>query len=141
MASRSQAEFGFGPTLNGKMYISLNQHRHFAHASRNRWAQLCPPQHEFATFSAADLNDWRDSRPHLWGIQPGLSVLGCDGECIALFRRPTNKPPDPWHGYPVSALDRGREYEHRPEPRLVDVWVESGLINTRQGNRINRGKV
>lgn len=62
------------------------------------------------------------------------------GERIAKFPAVQNDH-DPWHGYPVSALDHKREFDHRPEPGLVARWVASGLITRTQGARINRGKV
>jgi hypothetical protein len=130
----------FGPTAKGKLYLSMDQHRDFAVATRNRWHRGCTRPQEFAIFGDADDNDWYDARPHLWGLLAGLAVLGCDGERIALFRAPVNDP-DPWHGYPVSATDHRREFEHRPQPALVKRWVQAGLIDEFDAARINRGRI
>ena len=61
-------------------------------------------------------------------------------ERIAKFPAVQNEG-DAWHGYPVSALDPKREFEHRPEMDLVQRWLDVGLITDRQAARINRGKV
>ncbi len=131
----------FGPTGSGKRYLSRNDHRNFSKdPRRNKWAKACKPTEEYSIFVQADASGWRDSRPHLWGVQSGLAVLGEDGEAIALFRD-SNHPDLPWHGYPVSATDPKRELEHRPEPALVEIWLSSGVISAPQAARINRGKV
>lgn len=91
-------------------------------------------------FCEAETNGWRDARPQLWGIKQDLTVLGLEDRRLAKFPNPSNAT-DPWHGYPVSALDPKREFEHRPDSELVDRWIAHGLISPQQGSRIKRGKI
>jgi hypothetical protein len=95
---------------------------------------------EYSIFSDSVRSDWRDDRPQLWGLLRDLVVIGTARERLAKFPEPSNVV-DPWHGYPVSALDPKREFEHRPHPSLVKRWRDAALINDAQAARINRGKV
>ena len=121
-------------------YLSRNDHRSFASGNRNKWATTCNPPCEYGVFCQAETEVWRDGRPQLWGLLPGLRVIGSDGERMAKFPDPPN-PHDAWHGYPVSAQDPRREFEHRPEFDLIDRWEAAGLIDGTQAARIRRGKV
>ncbi len=129
-----------GPTAAGNHYLARDDHQHFAHSARNRWNAGCLPPEQFKLLEAAESNGWSDSRAHLWAVASGLEEIGTDGERIAKFPERANLADD-WHGYPVSALDPKREYEHRPEPDLVSLWFNSGLISETQRARIKRGKV
>jgi hypothetical protein len=120
-------------------YLSRNDHRHWSTDRRNKWAKTCPPATEHAIFTDAYTNDWRDQRPHLWGLLEGLPAIGADGERLAKF--PATRGNTPWHGYPVSALDHNRQVEHTPQPALVRRWIDAGLVTEPQGARIRRGKV
>lgn len=130
----------FPPDESRSAYLSRKDHWRTAAGERNKWAASCPPPGEYAIFCDAEDNDWRDDRPHLWGLLKGLPQIGTYRECIAKFPAVTN-PSDPWHGYPVSALDPRREFEHRPAAALVNRWVAAGLIGPVDGARIIRGKV
>lgn len=130
----------FPATASRSAYLSRTDHRHIASGSRNKWATSCPPQCEYTIFCDAEEHHWSDSRPHLWGLLRGLPEIGTESERIAKFPARTNTS-DPWHGYPVSALDKRREFDHRPQPQLVRRWVEAGLIDEIDEARINRGKV
>lgn len=130
----------FPATSDVPEYLSRTDHRNFAAGDRNKWAKSCPPPDEYVVFADAHLAVWRDSRPQLWGIAHGLRVLGSNGEQLAKFPDPSNAT-DAWHGYPVSARDPRREWVHRPEPTLVQMWVDAGLIDQFDGSRIRRGKV
>lgn len=121
-------------------YLSRRDHWANAAGNRNKWDHSCPPPCEYEVFCAAEDAGWRDSRPQLWGIKPRLAILGLEERCLAKFPDPPNAL-DPWHGYPVSAMDRRRDLVHRPEPDLVDRWVAAGVIDEWDGARIKRGKV
>jgi hypothetical protein len=121
-------------------YLSRKDHWHTAAGPRNKWASSCPPPCEYEIFCDAEDNNWRDDRPHLWGLLKGLPEIGTARERLAKFPALSN-PSDSWHGYPVSALDPRREFEHRPRVALVSRWVAAGLIEPAEGARINRGKV
>jgi len=127
----------FGPQGGRSAYLCRKDHR-LTGGSRNKWS--CTHQEEYVVFCDAEVNAWIDSRPQLWGLLPGLPEIGTKRERIAKFPRPSNAT-DAWHGYPVSALDDKREFEHRPEPALVERWRLAGLIDDIQASRINRGKV
>jgi hypothetical protein len=129
-----------GPTAAGSHYLARNDHQHFAAPGRNRWGATCLPPDQYALFESAEQGDWSDSRSHLWAVAPGLAVIGLEGQRVSKFPARANSTDD-WHGYPVSALDPKREFEHRPEPKLVSRWFEAGLIDARQRALINRGKV
>ena len=142
MGRPTQAGILFDPSeACPKAYLSRNDHRAFSRDTRrNKWAGDCLPQCEYDLFTTADRENWKDSRPHLWSLKPNLDELGVEGERIALFRDP-NHSALPWHGYPVSALDPGRETAHRPERVLIESWLQSRLIDEFQAIRIARGKV
>jgi hypothetical protein len=119
-------------------YLCRYDHRPNAAGWRNKWCGL--PDEEYVVFVDAEINDWRDARPQLWGLVRGLTPIGTVGECIAKFPEVANSGDD-WHGYPVSALDPRHELEHRPETDLVNRWRRADLITDRQASRIKRGKV
>lgn len=129
-----------GPTSAGNHYLARNDHQHFAHPARNRWSEGCLPLAQFELLEEAESNDWSDSKSHLWAVGRDFLEIGAEGERIAKFPRRQN-PSDDWHGYPVSALDRRRAHEHRPEPELVSLWYENGLITEVERARIKRGKI
>lgn len=130
----------FEATPANSGYLSRNDHRSFSTDRRNKWATSCAPPVEYSVFCRAELAKWRDSRPQLWGLLPQLEVIGLDNRKLAKFPNPKNAT-DAWHGYPISALDPKREFEHRPEPALVNRWLADGLITPQQAARIKRGKV
>ena len=121
-------------------YLSRTDHRSFAVGERNKWAASCDRYCEYGIFCASENEAWRDSRPQLWGLLPGLPEIGSDGERLAKFPDPPNEA-DAWHGYPVSAQDTKRAYAHRPEFSLIKRWICAGLIDDPQAARIRRGKV
>jgi hypothetical protein len=130
----------FPETTTRSAYLSLNKHR-LAGGPGNKWdGSRCPVACEYEIFCQSEDNSWRDSRPPLWGLRKGLPQIGTNRERLAKFPARQNQT-DPWHGYPVSALDHRREIEHRPEPALVRRWREAGLIDDVGEARINRGKV
>ena len=120
-------------------YVSMNQHRGGSRSSKkNKWA--VPPPVEYEIFARSHRGGWTCSRLHNWSIQPGLAVIGKNDECIAKFPGSSNTTDDR-HGYPVSALDHQRLWEHRPPPELTHRWVQSSLITDLQKKRIDKGKV
>lgn len=137
----SRAGLTFGPNGTGKTYLSRKDHWYTSSdRRRNKWAKSCQPPDEYSLFCDADTHSWYGTGVHLWGLRKGLLKIGTTGERIALFRAPANAT-DPWHGYPVSARDPQRELEHRPDPELVQRWLEEYYIDSVDAARINRGKV
>ena len=129
-----------GPTTRGSFYLARNDHQHYATPQRNRWNRQYRPPAQFVVLDDAERYSWMDSSQNLWGVSPGLPVLGTQDERIAKFPARSN-PSDHWHGYPVSALDPGREFSHRPDPEIVSKWHSKGYIDERQRARIKRGKI
>lgn len=119
-------------------YISMHQHRQGGHQSRNRWS--ASPVEEYALFATSHTAQWTCQERHNWAVSHGLMPIGTNDECVAKFPRPSNSDDDR-HGYPVSAQDHKRQWEHRPPPDLTSAWVASGLISELQKNRIDKGKV
>lgn len=119
-------------------YLSMHQHRGGAHGSRNRWS--VPPPEEYLLFETSHTARWLCSNRHNWAILPSLQVVGMNDERIAKFPRPSN-PGDDRHGYPVSAQDHNRQWDHRPPPELTSIWASARLISDFEKNRIDKGKV
>ena len=96
----------YGPTANGKTYISLYYHRRDDPGGRKScWHPDVPPAAEYVIFEESDVNGWSDAAGHHWGFgHRGRRQLGTKGEVLAKFPRTMNAI-DPWHGYPVSPRD------------------------------------
>jgi len=125
----------FGPTANGKRYISLYIHRGHR-PQKSKWC--IEPQGEFDTFSSADQGNWNCPRGHYWGVLGNdAQTVGQDGERICKF--PSNPNVQiPWHGYPIPILDNGNS---APPDDLVDRWMDQGIVNRAIGNKIKRGNI
>lgn len=128
----------FAATATTPAYIAMNQHRGGARRNRNRWS--VPPPDEYGLFRTSHSRVWVCSNEHNWAVRSGLSVIGKNDERVAKFPKPQNTA-DPRHGYPVSARDPKRLWEHRPPPEVTSKWVAERLITDFQKNRIDRGKV
>ena len=130
----------FGPTQSGKVYISLHQHRGSgAPAHKHQWCDQISRVMEFGIFDTADYQNWCDRDGHFWGIHDrGQTVLGVRGERLSKFPRTSNSS-DPWHGYPVSPLERGDD--DAPPDEFVERWIETGAVSKTFGRRIQRRKV
>ena len=130
----------FGPTNKGKWYISVNHHRGAGlQKYKNKWSLSVPPPMEYAIFCSADDGDWRDVQGHYWGVHnQGSTILGCRGEKLAKFPCTSNVS-DPWHGYPVSPLERGDN--DAPPDDFVENWISTGVISKTFGRRIQRRKI
>jgi hypothetical protein len=136
----AEAGVTFAATDQNSAYVARNDHQHWANPVRNRWATTCPPPSQYEIFCDAEDNDWRDSRPALWGLRPDLPILGTNKQRLAKFPEPPNDD-DAWHGYPVSCWDENSFNAHVPEESLLDRWFEAGLITDTQRSRIRRRKV
>lgn len=125
----------FGPTTNGKTYLSTYDHRG-RNRVKSRWANAVPPPEEYAIFERADDEQQSDTDGHYWGVRdPQGSVLGAQGERLAKF--PHNAVASaPWHGFPVSPAN-GRRSEIPPDD-LVEKLVDAGAISRTLGRKIQR---
>ncbi|MEH2057104.1 MAG: hypothetical protein V7K97_13265 [Nostoc sp.] len=80
----------YGPTVNGKMYLSMFKHRGIgSRKHKNMWCIL--PDTEYDIFCNSDKGNLRDASQNYWGVlQNGQVTLGEKGERIskiALFLR------------------------------------------------------
>lgn len=129
------------PALNScDPYISLSKHRPSSGGRDNKWSSSIKPSDEYLIFKRSFMSRWLDPTGHLWGLQNNLVTIGSNGERLAKFPRRANES-DPWHGYPVSALDQNRRYQHCPPPALISEWIDRQIVSESQGARIRRGKV
>src|SRR5262245_39597185 len=87
----------FGPTTNGKWYLSLHAHR--GHRPiKSAWC--IEPDEEYEIFVSSDDGNWVSDLGHYWGVRgPDAETLGNAGERICKFPRAQN-PQNEWHGYP-----------------------------------------
>jgi hypothetical protein len=129
----------FGPTLNGKVYISMYAHRG-SRRGKSIWHVDISPAKEYELFETSDKHDWVDERGHYWSFASadGLTPTGTDEQRLAKHPSVTNSS-DPWHGYPVSPKQTG-DADAPPEP-LVTVWVETGTITRTFARRIRDRRV
>lgn len=132
----------YGPTLTGDYYISKEDHRRTAKKKfkkgviiKARWA--IEEGQEFGVFKDANekyaicfciINNC------LFGlVEGGDLVIGQEGERIAKFPG-TNNNKDPWHGYPVDAIDS----QNRPTSEMLDIWTEQKRISLATRLKIER---
>jgi hypothetical protein len=129
----------FGPTLNGKMYISLYAHRG-ARKGKSIWHIDISPMQEYRLFETSDKNGWADTRGHYWSFASadGSVPTGTEGQRLAKHPGVTN-PSDPWHGYPVSPSQTGDA--DAPTDNLVSIWLESRVITRTFARRIRDRRV
>jgi hypothetical protein len=127
----------YGPTANGKTYVSLYYHRRDDRSGRKScWHPDVLPPAEYAIFEQSDVGGWTDAAGH-WGFGArGRLELGTRGERLAKFPRTTNST-DNWHGYPVSP----RDGDDAPSDDLVNRWIDSDQIEKAIGRRIQRQKI
>lgn len=125
----------FGPTVNGKVYLSAYDHRG-RDRSKSTWAGDLPPPEEYSIFARADAADHADTNGHYWGVRNVVGqVLGSRGERLAKF--PFNATPAvPWHGYPVSpASARASEI---PPDELIETFIGTGVVSRTFGRKLQR---
>jgi hypothetical protein len=131
----------FGPNHSGKKYLSSYAHRRNNPRDRHKshWLPSVTPLMEFGIFCSADRASWRDGSGNYWGLHSGTrTILGVRGERLCKFPYTSNAT-DPWHGFPVSPLERGDN--DAPPDTLVDDWVSAGVISRVAGRKIQRRKL
>lgn len=128
----------FDATGTVPAYLARTDHRTLAAGPRNKWNVL--PTEEYGVFVSSHTERYLCGKNHNWGIGSTFGKLGTDGERIAKFPKASN-PSDERHGYPVSARDPKREFEHRPPADLTSRWRDKGFISDIEKARIDRGKV
>lgn len=123
-------------------YLSIAKHRHrSSHPTANKWARWITPDKERRIYSVSRSKKWTDEDGHHWGVCENLPVLGLENRHrYAKFPQVTAIHACA-HGYPVSALDRRREIEHKPPREIVCQWRDQGIISKREANLIMRGKI
>ncbi|PZV26206.1 MAG: hypothetical protein DCF12_11070 [Snowella sp.] len=131
----------YGPTIKGKIYLSLFYHRgDGSRMFKNRWCVL--PDIEYDIFSFSDENSLYDAKQNYWGVlEQGQTVIGEKGERLSKFPCTTN-PQDAWHGYPVFCVDeRKRNALPSDFDKLVERWIIDGIITKEIGRKIQKEKI
>jgi hypothetical protein len=130
--------YEYGPTVNGKMYLSLFYHRgNGSKKDKHMWCVL--PDHEYDIFFNSDKHDMYDSTQHYWGVlERGKVKIGERGERISKFKYPSN-PMDAWHGYPIFPAEEKKGTRNALPPDFDDLiakWIKSNLIARELGKKI-----
>ncbi|MDJ0677775.1 MAG: hypothetical protein QNJ36_20735 [Calothrix sp. MO_167.B42] len=131
----------YGPTVNGKMYLSVFKHRgNGSPLHKNKWC--VPPDTEYDIFCNSDRHSLYDSNQNYWGVlDNGKSQLGEKGERLSKFPC-TSNPQDPWHGYPVfSVEERKRNALPTDFDSLVNQWIINNIITKEVGRKIQKEKI
>ena len=122
-------------------YLPHPHHRSAGHAhQKSQWSiavneeQLC--------YAAATVNGWSCGGCywglHLAGNSPaalGVSPLP-DQETLHIAKFVGNAAGD-WHGYPVAHWISPHD---KPDPIVLQAWMNSGFINRAKFSKIHRGK-
>lgn len=129
----------YGPTVNGKMYLSVFKHRGKSSQHKSIWSSAISPDMEYGIFCSSDESDWCDQNQNYWGVlEKGKKILGERGEYICKFPRTSNQQ-DPWHGYPVSPKENGPS--DTPPDSLVEQWVKDDVITKGFARKIYKLKI
>ncbi len=126
----------YGPTTRQHFYQPANYHRITARSKPGKTRWCIKEGEEYEVFRLAD-EPWWFSQVHqcLFSIvDGGKEILGENGERLAKFAFPQNLS-DPWHGFPVLSD------EHKPEPDLLDMWQNKGIIPHHVRMKIERGRL
>lgn len=131
--------YEYGPTVNGKMYLSKYKHR--GKGDRKHKHMWCiPPDDEYHIFYASDKRDMYDSNQDYWGVMQGGKIIGEKGERISKFPCTSNET-DPWHGYPISPVEERPRGSLPPEfDDLIANWIKSEIIDKGFGKKILKEK-
>jgi hypothetical protein len=129
----------FGPTCNGKQYLSLYDHRG-SRPGAAVWHPSISPQDEFDLFNQSDGQDQQDGKGHYWSFAHpnGDLPVGSNRERIAKHPSVTNAN-DPWHGYPSSPKRRGDA--DAPDDDLIDQLEAAGKITRAFAQRIRTRRI
>ena len=131
----------YGPTVNGKMYLSLSYHRgKGSKADKHTWC--IPPDTEYGIFHNSDKHNLHDGNRNYWGVlETGKATLGTNGERLSIFPCTSNDQ-DPWHGYPVSPLEERKRNPLPPDfDLLVEKWIKEKVIDKAVGRKIQKLKL
>lgn len=133
----------YGPTANGKMYLSVYKHRGSgSRRDKNMWSSDISHDTEYDIFCFADEHNLYDNSWNYWGVwEKGQAILGEKGERVSKFPSTSNQQ-DPWHGYPVSLVEeRRRKALPRDFDLLVENWIRDEIITKEVGRKIQKEKI
>jgi hypothetical protein len=129
----------YGPTVNGKMYLSVSKHRGKSSPHKNIWSSAISRDTEYGILCSSDEYDWYDQKKNYWGVlEKGEAILGERGERICKFPCTSNEQ-DPWHGYPASPREKGQG--DAPPDSLVEQWIKDDVIKKEIGRKIQKLKI
>jgi hypothetical protein len=130
-----------------------SQHRYLFHPKHHgagsptdsRWADDVTTEEEFSVFDGADQHEIACGGGWLYGILRAgdvLRILGTWSQQLAAF--PFARPGEPWHGYPIWAIEGGppnrSQQKMRPERAVFQLLVEKGLITEQERRRLWAGQ-
>ena len=127
------------------LYLFTSKHHGGGTSEDSRWANSITPDEEFAVFDNADWfvieaeSGWLYC---VWKEDGELHDLGTWAQQIAEFPKP--RANDPWHGYPIWAINEGapnnrRGEKMRPTKQVFMKLQTAGLITKRQRKRLWKG--
>ena len=131
----------YGPTANGKRYLSVFKHRgNGSTKHKNIWC--ISPDIEYEIFCNSDKHNLIDTSKNYWGVlNNGKEKLGVKGERLSKFPYTSNTQ-DPWHGYPVSPVEeRKRNALPSNFDLLIEQWIKDEIITKEIGRKIQKEKI
>ena len=130
---------------SGYRYIFTGKHHGGGSSTDARWLESITRDDEFAVFDNADWFEISHDDGWVYGVwaeEGELHDLGTWGQQMAEF--PATRGDDPWHGYPIWAVnqeapDNRRGEKLRPAKRVFGKLEAAGLITARQRKRLWKG--
>jgi hypothetical protein len=131
------------PTRRSKhRYFFYDKHHKLGDSEEAQWLPDLSQDEEFAIFDSADWHEVSNDKGDLFGLRKkngDVLDLGTRKEQVAKF--PVTSPGQPWHGYPVGPLQKGRAGANPPVPlQVLAKMVDKGLLTAKQRRRLAGGK-
>lgn len=128
---------------SGYRYLFTAKHHGAGGPDDARWSLLLSQAEEF--FDFADLRQLADHQGRLYGLlrtDGVLRDLGTWGQQIAEF--PVAHAGQPWHGYPIWAVNRQApanraDEQMRPAKAVFELMERLGLLSHRERKRLSKG--
>lgn len=136
----------YGPAIDSKKvkyyYKPQAYHNKAAKGKQSKSKFVIKEGQQFSLFSMAVLDldspQWTcEENSCLFAIvNNGSTILGDAQERLAKFPNPVNDT-DPWHGYPVKT----KYSQNCPSDKLINLWIEHGVIDATTRRRIEKNKL
>lgn len=140
---------------SGYRYLFTDKHHGGGTSSDARWEPSITNDEEFEVFDAADRREVRDNSNNMYGVlrnkdTGSLRFLGTWNQQVAMF--PAAPHGQPWHGYPLIAIEapRGVHPRRRKVPReawdrllmehITEHEHEPPLLTSSEVHRLKKGR-